>query len=175
MKTETLGLVFAGLALASSALAATVPLNVKTGLWDMTYVTTMSGMPPIPQSVLDKLPPDRKAKLLADMKARSGEKTRHEKECLTQKDLDDAAMKFDDEKESTCKHTITKSTSTHMEGTFACTGAHGAKGSMKVDAPDTQTMKSDVNTVSGTMTVHMLITGKWVATDCGKVKSRSSS
>lgn len=61
--------------LVSIVFAATEPLNVKTGLWQVTEISTTSGVPPLPagmQARLDKMTPEQRAKLEAAMKGRSG-------------------------------------------------------------------------------------------------------
>jgi hypothetical protein len=61
--------------LVSIVFAATEPLNVKTGLWQVTEISTTSGLPPIPASMqarLDKMTPEQRAKLEAAMKGRVG-------------------------------------------------------------------------------------------------------
>ena len=47
----------------TAAIAANTPLNLKLGLWEDTSQTESSGMPPIPQSVLDTIPPEQRAKM----------------------------------------------------------------------------------------------------------------
>ena len=51
------------------------PLNVKTGLWQVSTTTTMSGLPEIPpdmQARLDQMTPEQRAKMEAMMKSRFG-------------------------------------------------------------------------------------------------------
>src|ERR1700676_2872864 len=51
------------------------PLNVKTGLWQVSTTTTMSGLPDIPpemQARLDQMTPEQRAKMEAMMKSRFG-------------------------------------------------------------------------------------------------------
>lgn len=65
------------------------PLNVKTGLWQVTMTTNMTGLPPISPEVLKQLTPEQRSKLEESMKARAsqGPQKRTYKHCMTQQDL----------------------------------------------------------------------------------------
>ena len=61
--------------LVSIVFAATEPLNVKTGLWQSDDRLPTSGLPPLPadmQARLDKMTPERRARMEAAMKGRLG-------------------------------------------------------------------------------------------------------
>jgi hypothetical protein len=51
--------------LAGSLAWAAQGLNVRTGLWQMTYTTQDSGAPSMPKEGLDKLTPEQRARLAA--------------------------------------------------------------------------------------------------------------
>src|SRR5271156_871304 len=72
---------FALLAGTAAWAADPVPLDLKTGQWEYTVTTQMTGMPQaaagkqmpqIPPETLAKLPPDQRAKIEAAMKQASG-------------------------------------------------------------------------------------------------------
>jgi len=83
-KNTSLGLIFlwAPVLLASGDVQ---PLNIKTGLWQLTMTTTVSGRPPIPPEALARMTPEQRAKFEAAMKARAshGPRTRTYKNCVT--------------------------------------------------------------------------------------------
>ena len=92
MKTNILlGLVvFAGSAL--WAADTITPLDVKLGQWESTMTSETTGLPPIPQELLDRLPPEQRAKMEERLKANAskGPKTTVNKSCLKKEDLDKA-------------------------------------------------------------------------------------
>jgi len=62
--------------------------NLKTGAWEMTPTSVITGTL-IPPDVLAKLPPERRARLEQAMQARSGQpKIRTSRSRITQRDLD---------------------------------------------------------------------------------------
>src|SRR5687768_1604779 len=65
-------------------------LNVKLGLWEITSETQTRGMPPLPKELLDKLTPEQRRKMEADLKAEQakGPEKDTDRECITQKDLE---------------------------------------------------------------------------------------
>ena len=46
------------------------PLDVKTGQWESTMTGQTTGMPPIPDDVLNRMTPEQRAKIQAAMQAR---------------------------------------------------------------------------------------------------------
>ena len=154
---------------ASIALAGSsaVPLDVKTGLWDMTYVTTIDGAPPIPPEVLAKMPPAQKAKIME----RIGKpKTRQDKDCVTAKDLADGALGTEETGES-CKRTVIVATASRNEAKLVCASDEGPRtGTMKVEALSRDALKAQLDMQSGATKINIKITGKWVATACGNVE-----
>ena len=85
----------AGLALACLSMPLLAPaadrLNVKLGLWEVTTVTQMNGVLPMPKELMDKLTPEQRAKIAADAKANASQPPEKDtsRECITQKDLDE--------------------------------------------------------------------------------------
>ena len=128
------------------------PLNVKTGLWQMTEVVTWTGLPP---------------QLAAMMKNSQPVKY---KSCVKEKDLTSNPWSNGEEK---CTWTTLKSSSTDMElqakscqmGEFGTADIHGT-----IHASDSEngTGAFDiVMTMNGqTMKGHATYTGKWAAASC---------
>ncbi len=104
-------------AVAASGAGANQPLQVKTGLWEVTQTTTINGgvasLPPDMQAQLAQMPPQERARLEAAMQARLGgvPHTITFKSCVTEKDLNEQPWNDG----SKCKWTVITSTSTDME------------------------------------------------------------
>src|SRR3954447_6932119 len=111
----TLILLWATVLLAGSSFQ---PLNVKTGLWQVTEVSTIAGAPPITpdiQAALDKMTPERRARAEAMMKSRFGgtpHTTQYQK-CITAKDLN--SNPFVNGPGEKCTWTTVNSTASDME------------------------------------------------------------
>src|SRR5687768_6107114 len=101
-------------ALVMSMSAHAEPLNVKTGLWETTMTTQTSGMPPLPKALLDKLSPEQRKKMEADLRAEQAEgpDTETDRECITQEDLENP---FEPSNTKECKNTIVTATKTSQE------------------------------------------------------------
>jgi len=95
------------------------PLNVKTGTWQTTWTTTVSGLPPIPQDMLNRMTPDQRARVEAAMKnmASGTPRTRTSQTCLTKEQLQKDP--FNDRK--SCTETVLTSTGSGMEVQEECT------------------------------------------------------
>jgi hypothetical protein len=150
-------------------------LKIKPGLWEMTIDHQSQGRPPIPQEVLDKMPPEQRARFEATMKKHQDAGPKHDayKECITQKDLD--RPMFGKEQEENCTHEIVKATATHMEMKFQCTEEGQTRsGTTSYDAPDSEHVSGAtvVHAAAGerAMTVNVHFAGKWLGADCGDVK-----
>jgi hypothetical protein len=169
-------LIFIGLILTSSlpvwAADKGQPVNVKTGLWEMTMTTTTSGTMPISPEFAAKLTPEQRAKMEAAMKANSGEKTRTitYKDCMTKEKLQKGADfgKTDPK----CPPTVATSTASSIDVRFSCEQA-GVKtsGTIHFDALNPENIRGSGQTsaTSGgnTMNAKMGWTGKWIAAACG--------
>jgi uncharacterized protein DUF3617 len=149
------------------------PLDVKVGLWDVTHTTAVAGQPPIPAEALDKLTPDKRAKLEQLMKDRAaqGPKTATLKHCVTKEELNKSNMLGDDSK--SCNRTVITSTRRKLDARVACT-EQGTKrtGTVHIEAIDPENVKGSMQmAMTGgdhTMTMSSTFTGKWIGPVCGK-------
>ena len=151
-------------------------MNVKTGLWQVSSTTTMSGAPPITpemQARLDQMSPEQRARIEAQMKSAFGgtPQTNTYKKCVTEKDLDRNAFGKNDEK---CNWTVVNSTSSEMEVRAPSCNV-GEKGTnadvdVKIHALDPENVRATshiILTGSGrTMTSDSTMTGKWLGSSC---------
>ena len=160
---------------ASVVLAGDIkPLNVKTGLWEATTTTNMTGIPPISPEVLNQLTPEQRSKFEESMKARAsqGPQTRTYKRCVTQKDLNKDP--FSEEKGS-CTRTVLTSTGSKMEIRQVCM-EKGMKmdTTIKIEALSSESVKGSghiiVTSDGHTMTGDMNVSAKWLGPVCPDTK-----
>ena len=145
-------------------------LNVKLGLWETTWSTETRGMPPLPKELLDRMSPDQRKKMEADLRAAQakGPDVHTDRECITQKDLD---KPFEPENTKECTHTIVTATRSTQEIRIVCSGGMPGSGSMKVSATNPETMTGSLDLKLGqgaeSMTIKGQMKGRWIASDCG--------
>lgn len=156
--------------LAGTAIAAMthVPLNVKTGAWQMTLKTTMNGNP-IPAAALAQMPPDRRAKVMAAMQARSGKTTSQVyKECVTATDLNDPGKFGPHDGDSHCTNTLVASTPSVTKVRMTCTGEDASSGTatFQASSPTTIVGVIDLAGIGGGAKVHVEETGTWLGASC---------
>lgn len=162
----------AALTLTALSVAAAAPerLNVKLGLWEMTSIMRFSGMPPLPKEVLDKMTPQQRAKMAADLKAAAEEEPEPEtsSECITQEDLD---KPFKSANADDCTSTIVRTTRTSQEIRMVCTGKTKGSGTFKVNTPTPETMHGTLDLKAGdgpdAFVIKGTIKGRWLGADCG--------
>jgi hypothetical protein len=146
------------------------PLNIKTGLWQMTMTSAVSGRPPMPADALTRMSPEQRARYEAAMSKRASgvPKTRTRNNCVTKEQLNKDP--FSDEKKS-CSRTVLKSTGSKMDIREVCEG-DGVRSDMtiQIEALNSESVKgsSHVTTAGGdrTMNINMNFTGKWIGAVC---------
>lgn len=154
----------------SAAGAGAERLNVKLGLWEMTSTMRFSGMPPLPKEVTDKMTPEQRAKMAADLKAAAEEEPEPEvsSECITQEDLD---KPFQSANSDDCTQTIVRTTKTTQEIRLVCTGKTKGSGVFKVTTPTPETMSGTLDLKAGegadAFVMKGTIKGRWLGADCG--------
>jgi hypothetical protein len=158
-------LFFAALLTSATAFASDT-MDIKTGLWEMTYATETHGML-LPQSTLDKLTPEQRAKVQASMNAQQagGPRSHTEKTCVTAEDLKKGVFR-DDEEDSTCKYTSLTRTKTVQEESVQCSGAEGRRGTFKVEAQDPEHIVAQFTQEQNAGGVSVRMKGKWLAASC---------
>jgi len=155
MSKKILALVLAASAVAVAVAASLHPLQVNTGLWQMTATTTWAGLPP-----------------QLDAQLGNG-RTNHYTSCVRPRDL--STNPWAEGSRDGCKWTVLTSTGTDMEvrGTSCDMGRdYGmtavVHGRIHVLDPKDGTGSFDI-TMSGngqTVTGHASYTGKWVGASC---------
>jgi hypothetical protein len=143
-------------------------LDLKLGLWETTFTTQVSGML-VPDAELQKMPPAQRERMEAMMKKQQadGPKTRTTKTCLTKEKLGRAFEKAEADEEKNCKRTVLVATPSKQEVTIACTGDRPQTKEWRMEATSPESAKGNVKVVSGSGSVTMSFTAKWVASGCG--------
>jgi uncharacterized protein DUF3617 len=171
--------VFAGLIILSSVAVGAAdqgqPLNVKTGLWEVSRTMTRSGSMPIPPELLQRLSPEQRARLEERMKAQSGEQTKTTtyQTCLTKEELQEGPT-FNEEKYQ-CSRNILNSTSSKIELRLTCEqeGING-NGTIQIEALSPESVKGSVHIVANgggkTMNSNSSFSAKWIASSCAGMK-----
>ncbi len=149
------------------------PLNVKTGLWQVTATSSISGLPPIPpdmQARLDQMTPEQRAAIMS--RFGGAPHTTTYKDCVTQKDLNTNAFSGPDQK---CKWDVLTSTGSDMEVRGGSCEAGRNQGmntdvDVKLHAIDSEDVKGWVHgTATGngrTVNISNTFTGKWLSATC---------
>lgn len=147
------------------------PLDVKLGQWETTMTMQTSGLPPIPDAVLQRLTPDQRAKMEERMKAMgsSSPKTTVNKSCLKKEDIDKALAFGADQK--SCTRTIVTSSRSKQEIRLECAQAGGKQsGTIRVEAVSSESVKgsTQMTMTSGDRTMNMNSTfaSKWIGPTC---------
>jgi hypothetical protein len=152
-----------------------VPLNVKLGLWQMSYTTerngTAPGAPGIAAGLLAKMTPEQRARTGARLRAKAaaGPHIETKQYCVTADRLKLAI--FNNEEIQSCQRTMLTSSATLQQFHDECV-ASGTKRTAegRFEALDFDTMKGLLKIkAEGTnpFTMSVEIAGRWVANDCG--------
>jgi len=178
------------LSLALALLAGTIawaadpiPMDVKTGEWEYTVTSQMSGMPQaaagkqmpqIPPEQLAKLPPEQRARIEAMMKQASGmasgqPTTTTTKRCVTKDDL--AKLNPNVNKDQSCKMTVTSSSRNKQEVHMECElNGNKQTGTAVFEALSSESMKFNVQVAATNngQPMNMTINGtsKWLGATC---------
>ena len=156
--------------LAGSAVwaADSVPFAVKTGTWETTSTTQMSGGPQIPPEVLQKMPPEQRARLEERMHGRSTT-TRN---CVTEEDLKKAFNVGD--QRSNCTRSVISSSASKQEIKIECSNDRiKTTGIIHIESSGNELVKGTMDmTTTGAggqdMKINSTFVSKWVGADCEK-------
>jgi|SRR5665213_4557557 len=147
------------------------PLDVKTGQWESTVTGQATGIPPIPDEVLNRMTPEQRAKIQAAMQAR-GSKATVSKSCLT-KDKLDKAFDLGDENTKSCSRSLITSSGSKQEIRIDCTRKDvKTTGTVKVEALNSENVKGSMRmTVTNgehTMNMNYIFAAKWIGPVCAE-------
>jgi len=172
----TLALSLTGAA-AQNAQAASIGLDIKTGLWEMTSTGKTKGRPAamLPAEVLKHLSPSQRSQMNSVMSEgmKHADKKRVSKKCVTEKTLK-RGFKLDDKPSTNCKETLVTNNAKLMEMRLHCTGTPRADGSYRMEAVGHEEVRGimtmKVKSGGGYVTMNRDMKGHWLGPDCGNVK-----
>jgi hypothetical protein len=144
-------------------------LDVKLGLWEVTYVTQSSGMPMVDMS---RFSPEQRAQMEAALKkSQAKPQTKTQKSCLTKEQLEKSYYFLD--RKPSCKVNVVSTARTAsikeqcsgdeaftMDATFEAMSRENVKGTMRMTMSDR----------GSSMTQNSTFTAKWLGPVCGDVK-----
>jgi hypothetical protein len=135
-----------GILLAASLAWAAEGLNVRTGLWQMTYRTQVA--------------------TAQGNKASAGPKSWTEKVCVTAKDLKEGAFRTDDkDEENKCTYKMTAQTARLQEGTSVCNGGQG-RGQMRIEALSPEKVQGTMSGSGPGFSMNIQMSGQWLSASC---------
>lgn len=159
--------------LAPSAVMIALPvlaadaLQVKTGLWETTTTSKMSGIS-IPADALAQMPPAQRAQMEQMMKQMTGAQSVKDRSCVTQKDLQDGPFRDQaDPDAGNCKYTQVAATTRRQEWSFQCS-SQGANvtGKMTLEASDSTHVKGLIDAKGDQGGMNIQFTAQWLSASC---------
>jgi hypothetical protein len=146
-----------------------VPLKVKTGLWETTITTDLSGLLGPSAEALAKLPPEQRARAEEVLKGARGPRTVTAQSCLTESSLKEAFREATAANRS-CKNTLTTSTPTLQELKLDCSNqGTAATGTLRIQAIDAENVKGSLQfdtTGTGRGAAASTFTSRWLGASC---------
>lgn len=150
------------------------PMNVKIGLWDVTYSSSAKGDLPLDSDELKKLTPEQRASLEQMWKAQQskGAQTETRKRCLTEKSLKEDPFI---EKSPNCTRTVVTSSSSEIYVREQCS-LNGKQENTSYDiralTPESVkgTIRMEDTGNNKTMNLSGDFTAHWIAPICGNVE-----
>ena len=145
--------------------------NLKPGMWEMTVTTAASGLT-VPPDVLDKMPPERRAKIEETMQARGAQpRSFTSKECVTQKDLDENRIIKDAEESeghsARCTTKVVSKSSSKLVIERTCLAPQASTSRITMEAKTRETLIASVDmTGNRTGKVHVDMNGRWLGATC---------
>jgi hypothetical protein len=146
---------------------AAEPLGIKPGAWEMSYTSQISGET-MPQSMLDKLTPEQRAKHEERMKKRAadGPRKRTDRTCVKKEDL--ARDAFGKEGQKDCQYKISSQTKSLYAATYECTGAGARKGEIRYEVLGSEKIKGSMKMTTARGAMDMQLEGRWLGAVCSK-------
>jgi hypothetical protein len=156
-------------------------LNVKEGLWEATVTRSGGGMPGMSEDTLGKMTPEQRAMVEQMMKQKGISMSGNAitvKSCVTKDSIAKGkAFAENRNNDSSCTHSVSKSSSSHMEMKFHCDGKNGSDtidGTTVVDMIGSDSVKGTSHVVmsgkNGTKNMDSTFTSKYLGAACGDIK-----
>lgn len=147
-------------------------LDVKTGGWEMTTTTLITGMPASPEA-LAKMSPEQRARVEAMLAARAGKPSIHvSRSCVTKEDLDqDNIIKSD---HVDCKKEVLSRSATKIVVTETCSPPHASTSNVIIEArtPENVVATMDMTQPGASGKIHVDVDGRWLGPSCTGIGDR---
>lgn len=159
--------VFAALILTAVPIASQADaLNIKTGDWEVSQTTAITGVP-IAKEMLDKMSPAERDKMEVSMRARADEGeqiTSHR--CVTQQVLDNNDLAGS--AKANCTREVVSQTARFVEIEETCTAPEPSKTRIRLNATSVESYTASTNRTEGNGTEYVAIRGRWIGPNCEK-------
>jgi len=161
-------------AIACAALWGAENFNVRPGQWETTSTTQTTGLPPIPQEVLDRMTPQQRQMMEERMKGNQTPRTTTTKSCVTKEDIE-KGFGFRNEDDKACTRTVISSNSSKQEIKIECNRENSKQtGTVKIEASSSDSVKGSgqftMSSGGRTMTITSNFSSKWLGPACEKEK-----
>lgn len=160
-------ILLAALALAACPLSGHAEtLDIKTGAWEITESTAVSGMM-IPKDALAGMSPEQRARVEASMRSHAGSGKPHiTRSCVTRQDLDRGDLQRNEE--PSCKRKVITQNARHLEVEDVCTGPEPSKAHLKLDATSNESYTGSIDVTRSDGKIHVDMSGRWIGATCTK-------
>jgi hypothetical protein len=151
-------------------IAQAEPLKVKSGLWETTTVTEKSGANK--PTNLDKLTPEQRSKVEAQLAARAKKETHVVKSCLRETQIKSAEAFIGSTKQHGCTRKVELQTASDVKATIECRGgANPMTGTVEMHAVNEESMTGKSEMLYGAPDRLQLLTksdisAKWLGANC---------
>jgi hypothetical protein len=146
-------------------------LNAKTGAWEITTTTLITGMP-APAGAFANMSPEQRAKIEKGLQARAGKpNTQTGKSCITKEDLDkDHVIKSDNEER--CSRKVLSREKNKVELETACPAPDASTTIVKIEAVTPESVVATMDMVRGDANgkIHADIKGRWLGASCAGIE-----
>ena len=160
-------IIFAVAAVALTPLSHAEGFNVRTGAWEVTTASTVSGMP-VPKDALARMPPEQRAKIEAAMAARAGKTSASTSTtCVTKEDLERGQLTKSGD--ARCTRKVIAQTASRYEMEETCAGPEPSKTHAKFEAQSAERYTAVLDRLQGERgRVRVELTGRWIGAACQK-------
>jgi hypothetical protein len=144
-------------------------LNVKTGAWEMTTTTLITGMP-MPAEALAKMTPEQRTRMEAMIATRAGKPSKHvSKSCVTKEDLDQDSMIKSDNVD--CKKEVISRSTTKIVVTETCEAPNASTSNVIIEAktPENVVANMDMTQPGASGKIQVNIDGRWLDASCAGI------
>jgi Protein of unknown function (DUF3617) len=163
-----------GLSGSVACLAAGLSLDVTPGLWEVSTVGAVSGMPQIPAGMLAQMKPEQRlmAQAMALAIVAQAGVPHHLQFCLTPEQLR-RGLDLDRLGGGDCRRTIRSSSPAGLDMQVACGGEDRMSGVVHVRVLDRSRVTGDIDVqenIGGTnAAIRQTVHGRWLGASCGDV------